>query len=391
MGEMPVHKIPFENVAIDIVGPFPRSHGYRFLFTYICLASKYPEATPLKHATAQECAEALLDIFTRNGVPLMLLSDQGAQFMGVVLKQLCLRLGVRQIRTTPYHPQSNGSVECMHGTLVPMLRKLASKDLPWDDQVKFALYAFRATPNKSTGFAPFEVIHGRVLRLPLDVVVQELDPGHSKNVKAIEWLDKLNKRVSTIREEVVKNVGKAQCERKERHDRQAVTRSFSVGEKVLTRVPGLRSKLEGSREGLFTVIDVPSEFHVVLGTPGKACGKAQGKCVHINACKSFLEMSVHRVAVWATEDEILDQQVKLPRGKLSKHQQGELDELLHKWKLVLQKTAGETAPQHSRSSDIILQYYSITILILCCAMICYAMLCHAMLCHDAMLYYTIPL
>ena len=157
-----------------------------------------------------------------------LLSDQGAQFMGVLLKQLCLRLGVRKIRTTPYHPQSNGSVERMHGTLVPMLRKLASK---WDDQVKFALYAIRATPNKSTGFAPFEVIHGRVLRSPLDVVVQEIDPGHSKNVKAIEWLDELNKRVSTIREEVVKNVGKAQCEQKERHDRQAVTRSFSVGER----------------------------------------------------------------------------------------------------------------------------------------------------------------
>ena len=302
MGEMPVHKIPFENVAIDIVGPFPRSHGYRFLLTYICLASKYPEAIPLKHATAQECAEALLDIFARNGVPLTLLSDQGAQFMGVLLKQLCLRLGVIQLRTTPYHPQSNGSVERMHGTLVPMLRKLASKDLPWDDQVKFALYAIRATPNKSTGFAPFEVIHGRVLRSPLDVVVQEIDPGHSKNVKAIEWLDELNKRVSTIREEVVKNVGKAQCERKERHDRQAVTRSFSVREKVLTRVPGLRSKLEGSWEGPFTVIDVPSEFHVVLGTPGKTCGKAH---VHINACKPFLEMSVHRVAVWATEDELL--------------------------------------------------------------------------------------
>ena len=63
MGEMLVHKIHLENVAIDIVGPFPRSHGFRFLLTYICLASKYPEAIPLKHTTAQECAEALLDFF----------------------------------------------------------------------------------------------------------------------------------------------------------------------------------------------------------------------------------------------------------------------------------------------------------------------------------------
>ena len=81
------------------------------------------------------------------------------------MKTLCERLGVKQIRTTPYHPQLNGAVERMHGILVPMLRKLVNKDLPWDEQLKFAMYAIRTTPNKSTGFAPFEIIHGRVLTL----------------------------------------------------------------------------------------------------------------------------------------------------------------------------------------------------------------------------------
>ena len=75
MGEMPIHKVPFENVAIDIVVPFPRSHGFKYILTYICLASRYPEAIPLRHATAQECAEALLEIFSQNGVPMSLLRD----------------------------------------------------------------------------------------------------------------------------------------------------------------------------------------------------------------------------------------------------------------------------------------------------------------------------
>ena len=43
--------------------------------------------------------------------------------------------------------------------------------------------------------------------------------------------------------------------------------------------------------------------------------------------------------MWATEDELLEQQV----GKLSKHQQVELDELLQKWKSVLKETPGETS------------------------------------------------
>ena len=342
MGEMPIHRVPFENVSIDIVGPFPRSRGYRYLLTYICLASRYPEAIPLKHATAKECAEALMEIFSRNGVPMTMLSDQGTQFMGVLMKCLCERLGVRQIRTTPYHPQSNGSVERMHGTLVPMLRKLASKDLPWDDQVKFALYAIRATPNRSTGFAPFEAIHGRLLRSPLDVIVQEIDPVSTRNVKAVEWLSELNKRVNRIPDEMGKNIERAQCERKERHDKHAVVRKFSVGEKVLTRVPGLKNKLEGSWEGPFVVLDVPSEVHVVLGTPDKACTRGMGKRVHINSCKPFHEASVYRVAVWATDDELLDKQMRLQGGELSQQQKEELEKLLGKWGSMLRDEPGET-------------------------------------------------
>ena len=104
MGEIPIHKTPFKHVAVDIVGPFPRSHRYKYILTYICLASRYPEAIPLRQTPAQECAEALLEIFSRNGVPITLLSDQGAQFMGVLMKRLCERLGIRQLEqhlTTP--------------------------------------------------------------------------------------------------------------------------------------------------------------------------------------------------------------------------------------------------------------------------------------------------
>ena len=161
MGEIPIHDSPFNNVAIDIVGPFPRAKGFKFLLTYTCLASRYPEAIPMKSATTAE--ECLMEIFSRNSIPRTILSDQGSQFMGILVKGLCKRLGINQIRTTPYHPECNGSVERFHGTLVPILRKVSSKYLPWPDQVKFALYAVSSTPNWWTGYAPFEIVHGRNL------------------------------------------------------------------------------------------------------------------------------------------------------------------------------------------------------------------------------------
>ena len=284
----------------------------------------------MKFATAKEISEALLEIFSRNGVPLSILSDQGSQFMSALMKCLFKRLGVHQVRTTPYHPQSNGSVERLHGTLVPMLRKLTKKDLPWDEQVKFALYAIRATPNRSTGFAPFEIIHGKNLRSPLDVVVQEIDPQDVRSIKAVEWLTELNKRVKLIREEVEKNIKSAQQDRKERHDKTAVVRKFVVGEKVLTRLPGLRSKLEGSWEGPFVVLDVPSEVHVVLGVPGKDIAK--GKRVHINSCKPFYQSSAARVAVWAAEDRQLEESSRLQGEEIPEEGRQQLDRVLERWK-----------------------------------------------------------
>ena len=147
------------------------------------------------------------------------------------------------IRTTPHHPQSKGSVERFHGTLVPMLTKLTEEQLDWPTQLKFALYAVRSTPNCSTGFSPFnrstgfssfESVYGKNLRSPLDLLLDELDPKTTRNTKALEWLEELDRRVTVLREAMVKNVRTVQSKRKDIYDKGAVVRSFKKGEIVLT-------------------------------------------------------------------------------------------------------------------------------------------------------------
>ena len=61
---------PFEKLAVDLVGPFPRSKlGMKYLLTGICLASRYPEAIPLRDISAATVAEGLVGMFSRTGIP----------------------------------------------------------------------------------------------------------------------------------------------------------------------------------------------------------------------------------------------------------------------------------------------------------------------------------
>ena len=125
-----------------------------------------------------------------------LFSDQGKQFKCRLFEQLCLKLKVTKIQSSPYHPQSNGVVERFHGTLVPMVRKALDKGIDWSAQVKYCLFAIRCAPNRSTGYSPFEIL------LPLDFIVDELGGSEGETVPVSQWISRLNDLLSVIRDHV---------------------------------------------------------------------------------------------------------------------------------------------------------------------------------------------
>ena len=86
---------PFENVSIDLVGPFPTAvGGYKYLLTLVDLATRWPEAIPLKTTTAKVITKNLISIFTRCGFPARLTSDNGLQFRGEFFKKWMTKHGI---------------------------------------------------------------------------------------------------------------------------------------------------------------------------------------------------------------------------------------------------------------------------------------------------------
>ena len=119
---------------MDIVGPLPQtSTGHRYILVICDYATRYPEAIPLKDVMAETVAEQLVLLFSRVGIPAEILTDQGTNFMSALLKELYQQLSIASIRTSPYHPQTDGLVERFNQTLKVMLRKFTTADNhDWD-------------------------------------------------------------------------------------------------------------------------------------------------------------------------------------------------------------------------------------------------------------------
>ncbi|PNF14186.1 hypothetical protein B7P43_G12977 [Cryptotermes secundus] len=154
---------PFQRIAIDIAGPFPRSdQGNRYLLIAMDYFTKWPEVYAIPNQEASTIAEVLVaNFFCRFGIPRELHSDQGRDFKSQLLQEVLQRLGVSKTRTTPFHPQSDGMVERYAKTIEEHLRKVvASHQRDWDEMLPLFLLAYRASTHDTTGLTPASLVFG---------------------------------------------------------------------------------------------------------------------------------------------------------------------------------------------------------------------------------------
>jgi len=89
---------------------------YRYILTVMDVFSRFLWAMPLTSKASKEIAWHLKSIYDVHGPPKVLQHDQGKEFDGAVI-QLMRKLNVKIIRSSPYHPQSQGKVERSHRSI----------------------------------------------------------------------------------------------------------------------------------------------------------------------------------------------------------------------------------------------------------------------------------
>jgi len=257
---MPIIDTRFQRVAIDLVGEiFPASsHGHRYILTVVDFATRYPEAVALRNISTTVVAEAFISIFDRVGISDEVLSDQGTQFTSKLMKKVGRLLSMKQLTTTPYHPQCNGLMERFNGTLKTMLKCMCSeRPRDWDRYINALLFAYREAPRESLGFAPFEMLYGRSVKGPLRIPRQlrtreQFDPEVRTTY---QYIVDLRNRLQETWEVAHEELRKHQVIQKRQFDYRAKVRTFKHGDLVLILLPTSDNKLLMQWKGPFKVVE----------------------------------------------------------------------------------------------------------------------------------------
>lgn len=263
-----------EKIAMDILGPLQKTKkGNQYILSIHDELTKYLILVPLKTQQTESIWTALLNhyiyIFS---APKKILTDRGQNFISELMQHYEDAFNIKHIKTTAFHPQSNGSLERTHAVIADMLKSIQkNSNDEWDEQLNFICLAYNTMVHDATNYTPFELTFGHTANLPSTI---SKNPQRSYSDEVIfrqrEWDSKLQKARATL----VKS--------KQRYQRDQLKRIikpqtiFKEGDQVLIHNDHKKHKLDSEWLGPYTIDKVCTPYYLI-----------QEKKIHGNRLKPY--------------------------------------------------------------------------------------------------------
>ncbi|KAK7099318.1 hypothetical protein V1264_003469 [Littorina saxatilis] len=169
----PLPSEPWSALALDFAGPFPSGD---YLLVVIDEYSRFPEVEIISSTSAKIVTRKLETIFSRQGIPKTVKTDNGPPFHGQEFSHFATQFGFHHRKITPLWPEANGEAERFMRTLDQNIRSSTAANLNWKTQLPTFLRQYRGTPHSSTGVSPFEALTKRKMNIGLPDCSLPLDP-----------------------------------------------------------------------------------------------------------------------------------------------------------------------------------------------------------------------
>ena len=235
---------PFARVSVDIMGPLPVAEVEGIQYRYVAVMcdnfTKWVEVFALPDHKAERVAHEIWERwFSRYGVAEQLHSDNGREFVGEVMRELCKIMGVEKTNTCALHPESDGQCERLNRVLQDMLAAFINENQDdWPRYLQAVAMAYRSSLHSATGVTPYFMVFGREVVLPMDLLVG-FAPEETVTSRA-DYVAKLRIKLRNAHEIARRMLRAAFATGKGIHDKHAKIRSFNIGDAVWLHNPHVR-------------------------------------------------------------------------------------------------------------------------------------------------------
>lgn len=233
---------PIEKIAMDIYGLLQEtSEGHRFILSIQDTLTKFLTLIPLKNHTSESIIDSLFDqyiyIFSS---PKHILTDQGADFVSELIQSFENFFQIHHVKTTAFHPESNGSLERAHSVVGDLIRtSVNDNNVEWHKVLKIIATAYNTAVHEGTGFSPFQLMFGRKANLPSALAT-------TPSLKYTELVKLWKNRHEKYLEKAKQIIEKRKEKHKEIFDSRIVKlkKVFNIGDTVLLLNNNKKHKLE---------------------------------------------------------------------------------------------------------------------------------------------------